>query len=1003
MKSLTSRDKIWIDMNTRIVIKPEFYAKRGNILARIKAITSKLPSAQANEIDFSDQWKEILDVVSGYRDEDGQPMGNDMTDGRKERVKKAQQAMELAKEKWAGFSGLTTEQMNNLVTLAAKKNGGVKLSPEEYAQYRELLDLQKKTGLDEYERAELNSLFADLKELQRKDPTQYYVDAINHWLSVIGPDNAFYTEHAVKEVTPATVDKLYNSTTLDKLFEQSPEFKTWFEKNHVTKKGYSKEGETSTYERLYVWNVIKPNNPEFYESTQVTRQDGSIETIPGLPTLNFYARVVKKEYRTGYDPATGNVKPIIGIHKDNRGDFLPKNVEGSPYINEEYFRLKNAPVGSEDNKLFKVLEKITELHLKYQEGIGKRGKLYMDFPRFEKSNLEVAQTGGIQKNLKSRGSAVGVIINRVKDWIKGKKDTVGDLNWKDENMLVRADAFDDAIENIPIQGLFNLTPGETSTDIISSMFRYMYGVENHKQLLKMNPVAQGIKKVLEDPDNHIKEIDQINRSNFLNRGMVTYMNKKGKYVRKDAFNNFYEREFMAQTTTGRGKDLAWFQTIQKFLFKRASFAFFALNIPSALKNAAGAKFQAMIHAAGGNDLNYTTLIQGEAWSTKYMMKLSFGDAYAKGQKSLEHQLGEIFDPIQGRFQEKFGESITRTMGKDVASMSWLYNFRKWTEVQAGMQTFGAMMYKKKIKMNGKDIDYIDAWEIGTNGKIQLKVGIDPTWGITYDAEGNQIVGAEFKKFKTRVHGVMNKLNGAYAKFDQPEAQRYLAFRFVSYLRRYFTTMAMNRFGKKRWHPGMSEIDEGYYVTALRSIAKLKNRNLHDFTTEDKKAWMKIIAEGGMLTLINILLVSIWGWDDDDEDRFKKLRARSGAIGEEDFDLGGFLSLHTMSLMMQVRSENEQFLPLPGYGVDNLSTVIDLKSLAFGPTTDTYGQIGADIADWWEGGDSQFYKRRSGPYSWQDAGGRKLWAHLAKSIGLTGSSIDPAMAITNFQKAQNRNR
>ncbi len=167
--------------------------------------------------------------------------------------------------------------------------------------------------------------------------------------------------------------------------------------------------------------------------------------------------------------------------------------------------------------------------------------------------------------------------------------------------------------------------------------------------------------------------------------------------------------------------------------------------------------------------------------------------------------------------------------------------------------------------------------------------------------------------------------------------------------------------------------------------------------------MKVFAEGGMLMLTGALLGLIWGWDPDDKERFERLRKRSGALGSETFDAGGFASLHAMNLMMQVRSENEQFFPWPGYGLDNLSTVIDLKSLAFGPTTDTYGQLATDMADIWHDRDSQFYKRRSGPYSWQDKGGRKLWAHIGKMFGLTGNSIDPANAITNFQKAQNRNR
>lgn len=1007
----------WIQRNTRIAIKPEFYAKRTEILNRIKAITSKLPSTAANDINFSEHWKTILDVVSGYRDDDGQPNGGQMSDGRKAKVKEAQQAMEEARNKWAGFSGLTKEQMETLVDLAAKKNSGERLTPEEFDTYIDLIKVKDQLGLDEYDRAELNSLFADLKELQRKEPTPYYLESLNYWLETMDT-NELYKEYGITEFTADNVYLLNNPKVLKALFEKSSKFQDWFEKNHIAKKIFNietKQQET-VYERLYVWNVIKPNNPSFYESTQITNDDGSVETIPGLPTLKYYARVVKKQYRTGYDPATGLVKPIVGVHVSNQGkdDYLPKQIEGSPYINEEYFRLKNAPEGSDDNKLFKVLEKITEVHLQNQEGLGKRAKLYLDFPRFEKSNLEVIQSGGIAKKAKETGNFFSIMFKRFRDFIQGAKADAGDeFNYKQENMLVRADAFGDQIENIPIQGIFNLDKEETSTDIITSMFRYMYGAENHKQLVKMNPVAQGLKNIVNDPDNVIKETDKIDRSNFLNYGVVTYLNKKGKYIRREAVNNFYEREFMGKTQTGAFNDTPWIHNVQRFLFKRSSFAFFALNIPSALKNAGGAKFQAIIESAGGDTINPQSLAKGQAWSLKYMSKLSFGDAYAKGQRSLEHQIGEIFDPIQGRFREKLGESVTRTMGKDVASMSWLYNFRKWTEIEANMQTFGGMMYKQKIPMGNTEIDYMDAWELDDQGRIALKAGIDPKWGITYDEEGNQIIGEEFKRFKSRVHIVMNKLNGAYSRFDQPEMQRYLAFRFVSFLRRFFTTMAINRFGKRRWTPGYSQIDEGYYVTSIKALLTLgRSRNFHDLTREDRKAWMKMLTEIGSIYLMSFLIGAIWDWDDDDPDRYKKLRAKSGHMpfpftsenkpGEE-FDPAGFLSLHAMNLMMLIRSENEQFLPLPGYGADNIATMIDLKSLAFGPTTDTYGQIATDISEIWKGSDKQFYKRRVGPYEWQDEGGSKIWAHIAKSFGLSGSSVDVAQGITNFSKAQNRNR
>lgn len=1031
----------WIRRNTRVTIKPEFYQRRSKILQDIRNITSKLPSAG---MDFSEEWKTILDVVSGFRDDDGQPIGYDLPDGRRQQVKDAQEKMEAAKKSWAGFSGLTTDEMEELLRLTAFKNSGIKLTPDQWDTFTVLRDKQQTQGLNEYEKAELNSLFAELRELQRKEPTQYYVDIMNHFISSVDTDGTILNELGTNELDNTNVDKILTPEILEPLFDKSPEFKEWFMKNHMQKEvfDYETKDTKTVYERLYIWNVIKPNDPNMYEKTTVKRDDGTEEEIDGLPSLKYYSRLVKKEYRTGYDPATGEVKKIVGVHVSNRGydDYLPKELPNSPYRNEKYYEIKD-----NNPKLFAVLEKVTEIHLRNQEGISKRGKLYLDFPRYTKSGLEVVQSKSVKGAGKNIRSKLANVIQQIKFFFVGAQDEAGkDFNWDDKKMLVRADAFDDQIENIPIEGMFNLSTDDTSTDILSSMFRYMYGIENHKQLVKMNPIAQGIMSVLEDPKNKIKEIDKINRANFVNFGTTTYLNKKGKYVRKDAFANFYNRSFLGETTTGAGKDWKVLQVIQKRLFGRASFAFFAFNFPSALKNALGAKFQALIHSAAMNDITPASLFKGEAWSMKYMAKLSAMDIYTKDVKSLEGQIADVFDPSQGRFKEKFGTSVTRTLLKDTVSTGWLYNFRKWTELQASMQTFAGVMYKKTVKMGGKDINYMDAWEL-VDGQLSLKKGIDvrysnvPTKHIVEENDtvdsiaakyymsaadlkkmlgkspltiGKEITidNTEFKAMRNRIHAIMNKLNGAYAALDQPEMQRYIAFRFVSFLRRYFTTMALNRFGSARWNPGYGEIDQGYYVAVAKSIQKLfRSGHIANLDSNDKRAWMKFVTEVGTLYLIGMLLGSMFGWDDEDEDRFEKLRKRSGhleipgtaknPVGEE-FDLGGFINLHIMNLMMQVRAENEQFIPWPGYGADNLSTVVDLKSLAFGPTTDSYQTIAQDLIDIWEDSPRQFYKRRAGAYEWQQQGGRKIFAHLAKMYGITGSNIAPADLITNFQKAQN---
>ncbi len=1016
---------MWIKANTVTKIKPEFYEIRSKLIENLKEILGrpaarlrqqlkdleakgiktaadralkkdledKLVSAdtKAKKTDFTESFKTILDIASGYRDSDGQPIGSDMLDERKAVIKEAQEEMENARNEWAGYSGLTRDEMELLIDLSKKKKENGELEPNEFEKFKELLNRQDSLGLTKNERAEITGLFGDLRELQTKDPTTYYVDAINHWMDIIDSQEV-YDELNFNEFNASNMDKLYNPSVLSKMFAKSPEFEKWFKANHLEKNYRDKDAKSVTsYERLYVWNIIKPNDPNMYETK---------------PSLKYFTRVVKKEYKNGYDKNTGEVKLIIGVHKDNRGEWLPKQDVNSPYYNQAYFDLQK-----NDPKLFKLLEFLKEEHLKSQDGLSKRGKLYYDFPRYGMSGLEAAQAKGIKGTAAEKLSPISAMLTKIKQFFTGAMDEQGSIYNADmANELVRADGFNDQIENIPMQGLFNLELKDTSTDVISGILRYIYNAEHHKQLVKMNPIAQGLKNLLEDPNNKLKELDKINRSNFINFGATTYANKKGKYIRKDAIAQYYERDFQGQSITGFGKDIPWIQNVQRHLFGKAAFSFFAFNIPSALKNMFTKKFQSLILASAGNDLTVSTLFKGESWSMKYMMKLSGSDIYAKGPKSLEHQIGEIFDPSPNRFQEKFHESITRTFAKDVVSTGWFYNFRKWTEVQATMQTFAGMMFKKKIPMGNQMIDYMDAWELNAQGKIQLKAGIDPTWGITYDEEGNMSVGAEFKAFKNKVGAVNTKLDGAFAKLDQPLMQRLIAFRFVQFLKKHMITMSINRFGRNRMAPGYGQEDEGYYVQAVKSLlGAIKNRNINDMTREDRAAWMRIITEVGVLYLMGLLMGPLFGWDEDDEDRYKKLREKSGKMtipfladeepGQE-FNLAGFMELHAMNQMLQIRSENEQFIPWPGMGLDNLSTVVDLKSLAFGPTTDTWQRIGTDLVNIWEGNERQFYKRRSGPFNWSQQGGRQIWAHIGKMFGVTGSNISPGDMITNWDKAQN---
>jgi len=1009
----------WLKRNTRVAIKDEYYQERGRIIERIQEILSKLPDQDQKDLDQTVVWEKIHDLAAGFRDESGQPDASQLSAGSVAEIKRLEEELIEMRKNYASRSGLSPNEQARLNELHQKKNT-TGLSTDERTEMADLYNKKNNFGLSQWDNAELDALYKELSELSKRDATDYYVDVMNDWLTKLNTDKLFL-ETGARSITKFGADKILSPAVLNDLLQQNPEFAAWFRANHIKKQFFNTETRQmeTKWERLYIWSVVKPENPNFMEKYEIKDSQGQIvRTVNGVPAMKYYARVVKPEYRN---------EKVVGVNANNKGAWLPKTMDqgaaDNRYQNEKYYELKN-----NDPKLFTVLEKLTKHHLQNQEGLSYKSRLYLDFPRFRKSNLEVLQSKGVKGIVGEKSNALTIWAKRVKDFFYGAKDDAeSGFNDVDNMNLIRADMFDNEITSIPIHGLYDIDIADVSTNITESMMKYMLSGERQKQLVKISPVARAIQKVVNDPNNGIKEMDKINKFNFIHRGITTYMTKKGKGVRAQAVNNFIEREFEGQRMTGATKDVAWLNNTANLLFKRASFSFFALNIPSALKNSYGAKFQAMIEASGGRYINHATLQKGNAWAYGTMGELSFGNQlYRKGAKSLRQQIVEIYDPVQDRFEEKFGEGISRTVAKDLASLSWLYNFRKWVELQASLQIFGGMMYHEKVKMfegtpQETEVSLMDIWEVRDN-KIQLKEGIDPKYGITYDAEGNQIVGSEFKRFRNLVHQKMNDMQGAYAKFDQPEAQRYLAFRFLSYLRRYFTTMTLNRFGyagsiknpQPRFNSGAGDAQMGFYIEFARWLKDTLlslGKNLQYMTPEEKQAVLKVTAEVGMLVVTSMLMGLLFGWDPDDEEKFAKLRDKSGALPfpmtaedpDRDFNTWGFLENHALHLLMNIRAENEQFLPFPGLGMDDYTAMLDLKSIAFGPTMQTYSELLDDIVNIASGNDQSTYKRTVGPYVWQQEGGSKFWAHLGRTVGLTGSSLDPAKAIRGFQSVQARAR
>lgn len=988
----------WIEKNTRTVISEDFWNTLNDVNERIKSILEDLPTDTVHKLQVEDAYKEIRDLLTGTKDESGQPVGSEMTEESLTKIRKAQERITKAQEFLNSSSGLTRIEKQEMESIFSKIDAG-QAKPADYVNLNRLLDKQEILGLDKLKRAALRGLYAKLEELRQREPTDAYVDTVNAYLKGM-ITNPLFERIGSNEIDKTNAFVILNEEVLDDLFTQSPEFEKWFKNNHFKKPSLDQTTglPTEKWEKTFAWNVIRPKDPKYLMTTKLYDEAGNVtEEITGLPSMKYYKRLVKEEFKT---------KKVVGETVDNRGNWLPKTVpqgaKDSRFINADYSRMK-----IQNPAKFALLEKMKEIHLKNQQDGHVRSKLWYDFPRYKKPTLERL---GSENPTKRILESVRNFWTDVKDkWDQG-------FNYQDDLQLTRLDLFDDETTGVPISGLSNLDIGEVSTDITYGMMRYMLSMERQKKLIEIAPTVKAIQNVVNNPENFPFAKQAMGTNSIININK-----KKDKFLQAEAINNIVEKTFEGKSNLGWGSDNAVAQNFSNFLFKQAGFSYLALNIPSALKNSIGAKFQGLIESVAGKYFSVSEFIKAEGLASSVTFQIS-GEIYKKGSKSLNVQLVELFDPERDKFQYQIGESLSRSPLKDTAKpFERLNDFRKFTQLQASLQTFFAMMDHTKVQKDGKDISYKDAWEV-KDGKIQLKAGIDPEWGITYDAEGNQKIGEKFKNKRNEIHRVMENLNGAMSTETRAEAERYLLGRYLLFFRRFFVSMFVNRFGhsgnlfkgsaRGRLDSVLGDTKQGWYITNLQLLAKMirtGGRYLPYASKEEKTAFFRLTTEVGTLLLISSLMPVLFDYDPEDKDRFKKLRAKSGNLPlpfvPEDpnhpFQLGGWLSNHALLLAYQVRGENETFLPFPGLGLNSYKDYLDLKSLATGPTLKNYITIAEDLYYWGTNDDRGIFKKDSGPYEWSKADERKIWSHIAKGVGLTGSTVDPVRAFKNFENIRNR--
>ena len=1029
--------KKFLDKNTRIAYDDSYFQDRNRIMNNIQKINDKAKGADIS-IKLAALYEQRSHIVNKVTDKDGEPNGTELPLDSLKRLKSIEEEIVDLQDQFDKKTGLSKDEARKLryyEEVIIGNGNASKMTAEQKLEYSNLSSKAKAFGLSDIEISFLRNQFRQLAEMTNTFATDYYVQAFNTALG----------ESDVPEITLDTADDWINGDQVIAAKTGNSRFAEWFDRNHYMKRGYNPT--TEKYEDMYyrtkAWSVSRPSDEKYMKKTTIADPSTGKEIIVnGVPIAKYSFTRIKDEFRTGYNEQTKKVELEVGVHIDNRGNFLPKELPvGDPngkYMNEKYYEIKR-----KGGPQFQLLETIKKERIKAQENSPYASRLYYDFARFRiTENLEYFQSGNLTKDIKDKKSAIGDSLKAMVT--ETADDAERGANSIEKFLFVPTDLQGNPISRVPVRGLYKLDVNVVSKDVLRSELNYMNSLDVQKVLIESEPTVKALVDILGDPENALDRLNTASSTLSKAQDKAAVFLKRETNNRLQVAKDFMDRTFYGQNVSEFQQENPVFSKFVRGSMGAASFAFYNLNPVSTLKNKLGMNFQKMVYTAGGKYINFSSIARGKIKATKAIFEYATTAAYSRGVKSLEMQMADAFDMAPGKAKKDIGVSASNTAFKQLLDGAWMYSDRKLTEFQGALELGYSLLdwqMVDQIQPDGSSVEqirYVDAFETDADGIAKLKAGINPEWAMTYTdhvvedgdtleslakkynipvedltaknkldknaklEEGQSIIISRNEKFnmmKLRIASANKKLNGTVGAIESPTAEKNLLYDVFTFSRKFGTGMFLsrfqtdtskgNRFGEV-WDWDLDETTRGKYVTFLDNMYKLMTdgRNYYPIMTEDEKsAFREVVFEGVSLFLMGLAVSLLFGFSGDDEDRFQKLKEREAKYGR-----AGWLANHMLYQLIMVQKENSTMIPLPGMGAGDWLDFTKTSTIAMGPTLELYLKIVKDMYYIVTGNDKAVYQQEVGPYEWQEEGHYKLWNHIGSIFGVSGKNASPYWAI-----------
>lgn len=995
----------WDKRNVTEVPNEAFYEYEREMYEKIKEIKSKQEQTEEEKL-LTEIYELKRKILLGTRDNIGQINPAALTQEEKDDIitldEKIAELRQKEKTVVVDFEKMTEVDRVKYEELTEKIK-----TLKGAAQIRAIQEKNKITRKyqDKKSTVEIKHLKAQLGESVRNRVTQYYWDKMDEMIpefskymkemgnkfphfSVEERRALFNLNKELERRFTDAIDNMDEDTLFFDIFTKQDfvDFLSWLEDSNPHLLQWFKDNHIQKY--VFPYRAEKGENLEYYPNSLYLYREPTMEKHR-TPMINkkFLRYKVKDEYRTGYNPTTGQVELKVGVHISNRTDsrgrveFLPLTPEygepaDSPYRNQEYYRMKNSS-DKKDQLRFRYLELLKKYHLQYQEKLPEEKRPWMKVPVMDLSNIES------WKKVPTKAQAI---------WDNFRSAISGAFG-KEDNKAAKAEAQLEDIETIedinqitgeiikdklPKIGMNALLPIErVSTDLVKGVEEFIIRSFEFESRLELIPIMEGILTVMSN-----NEVGNAFRKGS-NKQRIELLTKQ------------IEQKLYQEIPSGAA-NTRLVRRVVSFITGNTALRM-AFDPLGGIWNWGSATVNNLIEAAAGEVLSLQEYAKGKLLATQMLGHIA-SDFGKMSNLSRETLMFVYMDLLQGDFRE---DLLDRSSSIDKKSSIQQISMipRTAGEIHAQSAIGLGIMDRTKVKneIDGKEYPMHEIYEKQGN-LLVLKKGFPNEW--------NPIDGVEFLKVQTMIHKVNRSLHGNYAKLSATEASRHAIGRMMENMKRWLMPAIQRRFGRESPDATSHDLEEGYYRTGWNflismgtAIIKMDNEkrsSVWEYYTETpqyKKNIQRFGMEIGLSFMMWLLFALVLGYSGDDKN--KKLDSNSW--------------IHNVSILILLRmySETTSYLPIPTLGYQelkrNFTSPFSLPADAISNLW-AVGQLMLYQGLYWAGADGlkdDLYYSKDAGFWYSEKGDSKLVKYILKTFGYAGYTFEPAQYIKTFDNMQKR--